>query len=117
MFHLHLLLTLSISKMIFGFSPSDFIKVSELAWSVYKACKDAPEEFREIAQELSSVHITLREFQDEVNSPNSRLNKLDSKRENELKDILRNISDVLLQFQQIVTRYQSLSRKQKKTWD
>jgi hypothetical protein len=50
--------------MSFGYSVSDFIAVGTLAWSVYKSCKEAPNSFNNIHNEVQSLQIVLRAFGD-----------------------------------------------------
>ena len=45
--------------MSYGYGVGDFIAVSRLAWDVYAAYKDAPEDFRNISDEIKSLHIIV----------------------------------------------------------
>lgn len=103
--------------MSFGFGVGDFFAVGELTWKVFRACKSAPGEFQELSRELSSLHTILLELQDEAKSPNSLLRRRGSKRKPELDLLIQNISGVLEEIEDLVTRYQSLGRDQKRTWD
>jgi hypothetical protein len=49
--------------MGFGFSPSDFIALPTFAWTLYKTCCDAGDDFKRIKEEVSSLLIVLRETQ------------------------------------------------------
>ena len=50
--------------MSFGYGVGDFIAVSKLAWDVYTAYKDAPEDFRNISDEIKSLHIIVNRDKD-----------------------------------------------------
>lgn len=40
----------------------DFAVLEDLAWNLYKACKDAPEEsIQNVSQEVGSLHLVLKE--------------------------------------------------------
>ena len=93
--------------MSFGFAVSDFITIGQLAWAVYKACKSAPGEFQGLARELSALHTTLHELEDEAKAPTSLLNRRDSDRKPELDSSLANLSTTPKQIKDIVERYHS----------
>ncbi len=103
--------------MSFNFSARDFIAVGQLTWTIYKACKGATGEFQELSRELSSLQTIIRELQDEAESPTSLLNRRGTGRKPELDKLLENISGVLRQIDDLVKRYHSLGRDQKKTWN
>jgi hypothetical protein len=84
---------------------------------VYKTCKAALGEFQELSRELSSLHTILHELEDEAKIPTSLLNRRGSDRKPELDKLLTNLSTTLKQIEDIVERYHSLGRDQKKTWD
>lgn len=50
--------------MSFGFSVGDFAVLGQLTWQIYKACRDAPESFKNISQEVSSLHLLLKELEE-----------------------------------------------------
>lgn len=103
--------------MSFGYSISDFIGICQLSWRVYKACREATAEFQEISSELSTLHTTLHELQDEAQTPHSFLNRCSPQERSGLETILGNTSTSLKQVEDIITRYHSLGRKEKKTWE
>ena len=49
--------TLLKADMVFGVSFTDFVKVGELAWKVYRTCKDASGDFLEISGEVKYVKL------------------------------------------------------------
>lgn len=102
--------------MSFGYSVGDFIAAGQLTWAVYRACKDAPGEFQELARELSTLHTIFHELEDEAKSPTSLLNRRGVGRKAELDGLMDNLNGVLGEIEDIVKRYRSLGRDQKKTW-
>jgi hypothetical protein len=47
--------------MSFGFSASDFLALPQFAWKVYKACRDSPGDYKELASEVDSMYAVLCE--------------------------------------------------------
>jgi hypothetical protein len=84
---------------------------------VFRSCKTAPGEFQELSKEVSTLHTTLKELEDEASDPQSLLNRRGARRKDELFMIRDNIETALQQLDDIVKRYQSLGRREKKTWD
>ena len=42
----------------------DFLALGQLAWKIYKTCKDAPQGFKNISQEVLSLHAVLKEVEE-----------------------------------------------------
>jgi hypothetical protein len=61
--------------MSFGFGAGDAVAISRLAWNVYKSCKDAPKDFRDISGEVSCIHIVLKETEELVAAESLGLDK------------------------------------------
>ncbi|KAF7510901.1 hypothetical protein GJ744_005731 [Endocarpon pusillum] len=102
--------------MSLGLSFTDFAKVGELAWKVYRACKDARGDFLEISREVNTLHTVLKEVQDESNNDLSPLNRRGTCRKAELTTLVDNAENALKELDDIVNRYQRLGRKQKDVW-
>jgi len=47
-----------------GYGIGDIIAVSQLAWSVYTSCKEAPSNFGSISSEVHSLHIVLKKTEE-----------------------------------------------------
>ncbi|KAI9714125.1 MAG: hypothetical protein M1828_001215 [Chrysothrix sp. TS-e1954] len=92
--------------MSFGFGVGDFLAVSELAWKIYKAVKEAPHAFQDIHQELQSFTFVLREVQENVTK-----RKLSPQQEERLGGILSGCQHVLEDLENLVERYQGLLGK------
>lgn len=46
--------------MSVGVGASDFITIPQFAWTVYKLCRDSAGEYAALAEEVRSMHATLR---------------------------------------------------------
>ena len=49
--------------MTFSFRVGDFLTVGKLVWNMYTAYADAPEQFRNISQEILSLHIVIQKVE------------------------------------------------------
>jgi hypothetical protein len=98
--------------MSFGYSVGDFVTLGQLAWKVYKSCKDAPESFSNISQEVLSLHTVLKEAE-EILSEQS----LSASKQVSLKTVSDGCYRVLQDLQCLLARHESLGVKSKRTWD
>ena len=93
--------------MSYGYGVGDFIAVSKLAWDVYNAYKDAPEDFRNISDEIKSLHIIVErnkvKFQDKTRTPDEQV---------QLRDILQGCTNVLEDLDKLHTKYMRLGSAQ-----
>ena len=98
--------------MSFGYSVGDFIALGQLAWQVYKSCKDAPGSFRNISSEVLSLHAVLKEIEETLSSY-----ALPESKKASLGTIRSGCQDVLGDLQSLVNKYESLGSQTKRTWD
>ena len=98
--------------MNIGCSFSDFIALGRLAWKVYKACKEAPKSFKNISQEVSSLHFVLKELEEILSEET-----LSVTRQARLNNIGGGCRAVLEDLQDILDKYQSFGTQTKRTWD
>lgn len=98
--------------MSFGYSIGDFAALGQLAWKIYKSCKDAPESFKNISQEVSSLHLVLKELEETFLDTN-----LSTAQQSRLETIGDGCRGVLEDLQYSLNRYNSLGTKSKRTWD
>jgi hypothetical protein len=98
--------------MSFGYSVGDFIAVGTFAWKVYKSCKEAPESFGTISQEVLSLHAVLKEAEETVFTQSLPLDK-----QERLKAVGVGCYRVLEDLDNLVKKYQSLGTQGKRTWD
>ena len=95
--------------MSFGYSVGDILAISKLAWDVYNVYKDAPDKFRNISDEIKSLHIIVdsdslkAKFQD----PNLTLGERER-----LREILQGCTNVLKDLDKLLIKYRSLGSPQ-----
>ena len=93
--------------MSFGYGVGDFLAVSKLSWDVYTAFKDAPGGFRNISDEIKSLHIIVdknkHKFQDKT---------LNSYEQAQLQEILQGCTNVLGDLDKLHTKYMRLGSAQ-----
>jgi hypothetical protein len=99
--------------MSFGFGVSDFITVGNLALSTYLKCQNAPNEYREISNEAKSLHAIIEELQDAANDPESLLNRKGASQRADLLIVIENCGVTLTQLDDLISKYQKLSRHQR----
>ena len=93
--------------MSFGFGVGDFLALSKLAWDVYTAYKDAPEDFRNISDEIKSLHIIVDRNKDRFQDKT-----LNSNEQVQLRGILQGCMNVLGDLHKLHTKYMSLGSAQ-----
>ncbi|MCJ1469068.1 hypothetical protein MMC07_007700 [Pseudocyphellaria aurata] len=98
--------------MSFGFSVADFAALGQLAWKIYKACKDAPDSFKNISQEVSSLHLVLKEVEETLSD-----SALSAPQQSRLDSVGDGCRVVLEDLQFSLDKYNSLGTKSKRTWD
>ena len=98
--------------MSFGFSVGDFAALGKLAWKIYKACKDAPDSFNNLSQEVSSLHLVLKEVEEAYSD-----STLSASQKPRLKSVRDGCRAVLEDLQCSLDKYNSLATKSKRTWD
>lgn len=96
----------------FGFSVGDFIAVGTLATAVYKQCRDAPGEYKALASEVRSLQNILQDVEDLL-----KHDMLSKAKHDELLQHGQNCKDVLLDLNQLMTKYHKLDSKSRRTWD
>ena len=93
--------------MSFGFGVGDFIAVSKLALDVYTAYKDAPDDFRNISDEIKSLHIIIDRSKDKFQHKS-----LNSDEQVQLRGILQGCTNVLEDLDKLHIKYMSLGSAQ-----
>ncbi|KAI9719218.1 MAG: hypothetical protein M1812_003548 [Candelaria pacifica] len=101
--------------MSFGFSVSDFISITQLARNVYKRCRDARGEYRDLSRDVDSLYLVLCKVRDEAERPESLLNRQDSPQE--LDKLIRNCEEVLKQLSALVKKYGHLGKERPGVWE
>ena len=98
--------------MSFGYGVSDFLKLCEVSWSIYKACRDAPTSFGQVAQEVLSLEAIMREVGDVLKGES-----LSPQQQASLQTLRTGCQSVLEELQGLVNKYHSLGTASKKAWD
>ena len=92
--------------MSYGYGVGDFINISKLAWDVYTAYKDAPEDFRNISDEIKSLHIIVDKHKDKF------YKTLTVEEQAQLREILQGCRNVLGDLDKLHTKYMRLGSAQ-----
>ncbi|CRK13231.1 hypothetical protein BN1708_002587 [Verticillium longisporum] len=99
--------------MSFGVGIGDVVLVSGLAWKLFKAYKDASEDFKQVSTDLMSLHAVLRETEDYLQEHTD----LDTSRINRLHMLCDACKPILDELESLITRYDSLGTQAQRTWD
>ena len=90
----------------------DLLAVTKLAWDLYHNCflvaKEAPDEFRQLVDQLASLQGVLRTLRDDVNSDKSFLDNLGEHRKETLERCLASCNGTLRKLQDLVRKYREL---------
>jgi len=87
-----------------GYGVGDVIAVSALAWSVYKSCKDSPQQFREISGEVKRLHIFLKEVGEVLTNLNEGLKP---SKEARLQELTTGCQEVLTDLEELLSKFKS----------
>ena len=93
--------------MSVGYGVGDFLAVSKLTLNVYTAYKNAPEGFRNISDETTSLHIVVDSHKDKFWD-----NALSSDEEAQLREILQGCTNVLKDLDKLHIKYMDLGSAQ-----
>jgi hypothetical protein len=96
----------------FGFSISDFVSLTALAWNIYTGCRDAPKNFAAISTEVINLHRALKQVDELLTS-----SSLPPDKASDLAQIAGNCRAVLVDVQKKLSNYESLGTTRKKAWD
>lgn len=97
---------------VVGLSVGDFFLISSLAWKVFKLCKDSSNEFKAISTEVVSLHVVLKETEEQIQQ-----NIVQKDQENRLLVIAEACKSVLEDLENFLNKYESLATKTQRTWD
>lgn len=92
-----------------GFSTSDFPSLGSLTWNVYRSCRDGPESFRNISNEVLSLHAVLKEVEEDLSSCS-----LSDESRSQLEAIGDGCRDVLQELQNMVNHYERLGTQKRR---
>lgn len=90
----------------------DLLSVTKLAWDLYHNCylvaREAPDDFRQLVNELASLQGVLRTLRDDVNSDKSFLERMGESRKQTLERCLESCFETLRKLQRLVIKYREL---------
>ena len=90
--------------MSFGFGVGDIMAISGLAVKVYTAYKDAPDNYRNISDEVKSLHIIINKAARHFESPT-----LSDNNRQEGQVVLKGCRNVLEDLSSLIENYKSLA--------
>ena len=91
--------------MSFGYGVGDIMAVSRLALKVYTAYKDAPDDYRNIADEVKSLHIIIEEATRHFDESTA----LSNKKQEGGKEVLEGCQNVLKDLDTLIEKYKALA--------
>ncbi len=98
--------------MSFGWAGSDLLAATKLAWDLYHNCylvaRDAPDEFRQLVNELASLQGVLRTLRDDVYSDKSFSDRIGNARKQTLERCLNGCYGTLRRLNDLVVQYRKL---------
>ena len=97
--------------MSIGFSASDCIALPQFAWQVYRTCRDASSEFKDLASDVELMHEVLEEVQTLV-----EYHMLDDASKIRLATVLKGCHDVLKTLDNKLAKHKSLGTDNRRVW-
>jgi len=90
----------------------DLLTITQLAWDLYHTCylaaREAPDNFRQLVNELASLKGVLRTLCDDISSDKSSLDRMEENRKQTLERCLANCFETLHKLQKLVIKYREL---------
>ncbi|KAI9892057.1 MAG: hypothetical protein M1814_001762 [Vezdaea aestivalis] len=96
--------------MSLGLSASDFITVPRFAWKVYIALKTSSSNYRDLCNEVLTVHVVLKEIEENIEN-------IDSDKSKRLAQLALHCKNVLEDIEEILIKYDSLGTQAQRAWD
>ena len=90
--------------MSLGYGVGDIMAISGLAVKVYTAYKDAPEDYRNISDEVKSLHIIINKAARHLESTS-----LSNSNRQEGQEVLQGCQNVLEDLDSLIVKYNSLA--------
>jgi hypothetical protein len=95
-----------------GFSVGHFITVGQLAWNVYRRCKNASNEYREASEDLANLHVIIKDVTETILSSN-----VTQHQEACLDSLSNECRALLTEFEALLDKRKSLGSRSRTTWD
>lgn len=94
------------------FQISDVLAIAKLSWELYHGClvvaRGAPDDYRQMVNELASLQGILRTLRDDTSSDNAYLDKLDENRRQMLDRCLESCLETLKSLKKLLVKYREL---------
>ena len=100
--------------MSFGYSISDGVLLCQLAWSTVQNSRKACGEHDELTREVSALHVVLQRLHQEVDKPDSPVNKSGDSCRAELETNVTHCEKVLRALDKILVKYNALGENEKR---
>jgi hypothetical protein len=94
----------------FGFSPGDVALAAKLAWSLYEALRDCPEEVEKISKDLTTVYGILNHIKEDLDASESSIKAHGKDRMKILEEMVRDLEKSLDEVKKLVERYRHLGK-------
>lgn len=105
--------------MSFGFGIGDIIACSEVAWKTINALKSAGSDFEGLRLDLASLTSVLQALETEAKGPMPLIKTASMERQNQMRLLLRNCTESMMDLQGVVGKYSGWSTDKKRdfvTW-
>ena len=99
--------------MSFGYSVGDAVLLGQLAWNVVQNSRKACGEHAELTREVSALHVVLQRLEQEVENPESLINKPRETCREGLLEIVAGCGITLGLLDKILAKYNSLSAEER----
>ena len=98
--------------MAFNWGVGDILAIAKMSWDLYHGCyvvaRGAPDDYRQMVNELASLQGVLRTLRDDTSSDSGYLQRLDENRKEMLGRCLQSSSDTLKGLEKITVKYRQL---------
>lgn len=103
----------------------DFLAIGQVAWILYRDCiaiaRGAPQEFKLLVEELKTLHMVMKSFDEEFKNPDSVLVRSGEDRHKMIGEILTRLNETLDTLTDIFRKHRNLGSTVrsgvKRTWD
>ena len=91
----------------------DVVLLGTLTWKLYRSCKESSNEFNRIASEVASLHVVIKETEENLQESQG----LSLSRDARLTILVDGCKDVLNDLEKLLENYESLGTQAQRTWD
>lgn len=114
-----------VSIMSFGYGIGDVIAVGELAWKLHHDCylvaRGAPQEFKLLVDELKTLHMSMKMFEEELQNNDSILSRSGNDRKKMIADMVGQVRTILDSLLVVFAKHRNIGNtsrpRVKRGWD